>query len=107
MRCFDAAGIPYKTVEEIQERRAGIFEIGAIDGVARAGGSSWQSLANGRPDVESDYLNGEIVRLGRLHGVPTPVNAAMQNLMDRMVRSGAAPNSLSLADIEALIDAEV
>ena len=106
MRCFDAAGIPYKTVEEIQERRAGIFEIGEIDGVARAGGSSWQSLANGRPDVESDYLNGEIVRLGRLHGVPTPVNAAMQNLMDRMVRSGAAPNSLSLAEIEALINAE-
>ena len=75
--------------------------------MARAGGSSWQSLANGRPDVESDYLTGEIVRLGRLHGVPTPVNAAMQNLMERMVRSGAAPNSFSLAEIEALIDAEV
>lgn len=106
IQCYEAAGIGYKTVEEIQERRADIFEIGKIGGVARAGGSSWQSLANGRPDVETDYLNGEIVRLGRLHGVPTPANAAMQKLMQRMVRNGARPNSLSLAEIEALIEAE-
>ena len=26
--------------------------------------------------VETDYLNGEIVLLGRLHGVATPVNDA-------------------------------
>ena len=106
VECYEAAGIEYKTLKEIHDRRAGIIEIGEIGGAARAGGSSWQSLANGRPDVESDYLNGEIVRLGRLHGVPTPVNAAMQNLMDRMVRTGAAPNSFSLAEIEALINAE-
>ena len=106
MRCYEAGGIDFKTIEEIRERRAGIFEIGKIDGVGRAGGSSWQSLANGRPDIETDYLNGEIVRLGRFHGVPTPANAAMQNLMNRMIRSGVAPNSLSLAEIEALIEAE-
>ena len=28
--------------------------------------------------IETDFLNGEIVLLGRLHGVPTPVNAAIQ-----------------------------
>ena len=28
--------------------------------------------------IETDFLNGEIVLLGRLHGVPTPVNAAVQ-----------------------------
>ncbi len=34
----------------------------------RPGGSTWQSLARGST-VEVDYLNGEIVLLGRLHGV--------------------------------------
>ena len=41
-----------------------------IDGRQRAGSSSWQSLARGTGTIETDYLNGEIVLLGRLHGVP-------------------------------------
>lgn len=33
-----------------------------------------QDLAAGKP-LELEALNGEVVRLGRVHGVPTPVNA--------------------------------
>ena len=44
-------------------------------GVERTGGSSTQSLARGTGSIETDWLNGEIVLLGRLHGVPTPANA--------------------------------
>ena len=47
---------------------------------SRPGASSWQSLARGTGSIEADYLNGEIVLLGRLHGVATPVNAALQRL---------------------------
>ena len=36
-------------------------------------GSTWQSLARGRPS-EIDYLNGEIVRLGEQLNLPTPFN---------------------------------
>jgi 2-dehydropantoate 2-reductase len=36
-------------------------------------GSTWQSIARGRP-TEIDYLNGEIIRLGQEFGVPTPYN---------------------------------
>ena len=42
--------------------------------------STWQSHARGASS-EIDYLNGEIVLLGRLHGVPTPVNARLQRLL--------------------------
>ena len=104
--CFDAAGIPYRTLKEMRERRGDLMKTGKIDGVGRAGGSSWQSLQNGRPDNEVDYLNGEIVQLGRLHGVPIPANAAMQNLMIRMTRDGIAPRSLDMDEIDALIAAE-
>jgi 2-dehydropantoate 2-reductase len=36
-------------------------------------GSTWQSLARGRP-TEIDFLNGEITRLGARLGLPTPFN---------------------------------
>jgi len=39
-------------------------------------GSTLQSIRRGRP-TEIDYLNGEIVGLGRKLGTPTPVNAAL------------------------------
>ena len=38
------------------------------------GGSSWQSIQRGTGNIETDFLNGEIVQLGRLHGIPTPAN---------------------------------
>ena len=44
------------------------------------GGSSWQSLARGTGSIEAEFLNGEIVLLGALHGVATPVNALLQRL---------------------------
>ena len=34
------------------------------------GGSTWQSLMKGASTLETDYFNGEILMLGRLHGVP-------------------------------------
>ena len=40
-------------------------------------------------------LNGEIVLLGRLHGVPTPANEALQALGNEMARTGLGPGSFS------------
>jgi 2-dehydropantoate 2-reductase len=49
--------------------------------------------------VETDWLNGEIVLLGRLHGVPTPVNALLQRLANEAARAGRAPESLPAKEI--------
>jgi 2-dehydropantoate 2-reductase len=70
-----------------------------VDGQKRSGGSSWQSLARGTHSIESDYLNGEIVMLGRLHGVPTPVNALMQRVANEQARIGARPQSVPVAQL--------
>ena len=70
-----------------------------IGGERRGGGSSWQSLARGTGAIEADYLNGEIVLLGRRHGVPTPVNAALQRVANRMARERIPPASLTLEEI--------
>ncbi|MDZ7679959.1 MAG: 2-dehydropantoate 2-reductase N-terminal domain-containing protein [Acidimicrobiales bacterium] len=87
---FEAAGIDVVSGEQDRERRGDILQIGAIGDVeSRPGGSTWQSLARGQGSVETDYLNGEIVLLGRLHGVATPCNALLQRWMARAVAGGA------------------
>lgn len=105
--CLDAAGIDRASHEEDTERRGDIIRWGGPEAQARGGSSSWQSLARGTGSIEADYLNGEIVLLGRLHGVPTPVNATLQRLASRAAREGWAPGSMSPdAVIRMVTDAE-
>lgn len=59
-------------------RHALLRAIGARYGQARS--SMLYALERGRPP-EVDYLNGEIVRAGQHHGVPTPANAALVELV--------------------------
>jgi 2-dehydropantoate 2-reductase len=53
--------------------------------------------------VETDYLNGEVVLLGRLHGVPTPANELLQRLANEAAREGRRPGSLGERDLLALL----
>lgn len=98
--CFAAAGW---TVTDAADFRAeaGAFQMAAVNGQLRGGGSTWQSVERGLPSVETDYLNGEIVRLGRLHGAPTPVNAAIQARMREIIRRSRAPQTLDPAELLA------
>jgi 2-dehydropantoate 2-reductase len=54
--------------------------MGTIPGRRRIGSSTLQSILRGTGALETDFLNGEIVWLGRLHGMATPVNAALCKL---------------------------
>ncbi len=99
--CYRAAGIDWASDDEMNERRRPMSPMREIAGHARAGGSSWQSLARKTGSIETDYLNGEIALLGRLHGVATRANAALQAIASRMARDGAAPGSVSVHDVEA------
>jgi 2-dehydropantoate 2-reductase len=96
--CFSAAGW---RVTDSDTYRAGTsaLQIVAVGGRPRSGGSTWQSVERGLPTVETDFLNGEVVRLGRLHGVPTPVNAAVQARMREITRRSLPPGSLEPADL--------
>ena len=90
-----AAGIDCASAEEEVARRGDLLSLRPIAGERRGGGSSWQSLARGTGTIEADLLNGEIVLLGRLHGVPTPVNALLQQVANELARSGAPPGSVT------------
>lgn len=96
-----AAGIDAASREEDATRRGDLISLRRIGGERRGGGSTWQSLARGAGSVEADLLNGEIVLLGRLHGVATPVNALLQEVANDLARRGAAPGSLTEDDLRA------
>jgi 2-dehydropantoate 2-reductase len=101
---YRAAGIDHESLADQDVRRTNCFRLGEVPGIDRLGSSTAQSLARGTGSVETDYLNGEIVLLGRLHGVPTPVNAALAALGHRLIAERLAPRSLTLADVEAMIE---
>jgi 2-dehydropantoate 2-reductase len=93
---FLAAGLEFEQdeVADVHERWQR-WEIGEIRGRARGGGSTWQSVVRGRTSLETDYLNGEIALLGRLIGVPTPVNELLQELAFETVHERHEPGWLS------------
>ena len=98
-----AAGIEF-VAEEVNDvvGRWKRLELQPIAGRERAGSSTRQSLTRGAPTVETDYLNGEIALIGRLHGEPTPVNDALCELSARHVRERRAPQTLPAAEVLAL-----
>ena len=97
---LNAAGIDFVAdeVNDVQARWARL-DVKPIEGRPRAGSSTRQSLVRGAPTVESDYLNGEIGLIGRLHGVPTPVNDALCELSDRHVRERLAPGTVPAEEV--------
>jgi 2-dehydropantoate 2-reductase len=97
-----AAGIGYASEQDSAAASGGRVQIVPVNGTERTGGSSWQSLTRGTGSIEADFLNGEIVLLGREHGVPTPVNEVLQRLANQAARQRRAPRSISPAEIMAL-----
>jgi 2-dehydropantoate 2-reductase len=101
-----AAGIPVISTEEDLARRGDALQIRPVGGEQhRAGGSTWQSLQRGTGTIETDYLTGEVVLLGRLHDVPTPANRALQEIAARMALTGEPPASRTEDDVLSSLDA--
>jgi 2-dehydropantoate 2-reductase len=95
-----AAGIDFASREEDRAQRGDVLKVADT----RTGGSSWQSLARGTGSIEADYLNGEIVLLGRLAGVDAPRNEHARRLANRFARQGIPVGSLSPAEWLSTMD---
>jgi 2-dehydropantoate 2-reductase len=90
-----AAGIDVASIEEDRERRGNRL----TPNLARGGGSTWQSLRRATGSLETDYLNGEIALLARLHGVESPVNAMLQAVANDAARRRLPPGSFDAAEL--------
>lgn len=68
------------------------LDIRPVPGQVNGKRSTWQSFARGRGS-EIDFLNGEIVYLGRRHGTSTPVNERVQRVLGALATAGGGVQS--------------
>ena len=108
-RVWRAAGIDFEDSAEFAARREqryrGSDRWPPHYGPPRRGGSSWQSLMRGAGSIESEFLNGEVVQLGRRLGIPAPCNEVLWRRADEMARAGAPPGRFTIADLTREADA--
>jgi 2-dehydropantoate 2-reductase len=105
MDVLRAASIDFIGREEDRARRGDLLTMSSPGTMQRGGGSTWQSLVRGTGTVETDYITGEIVLRGRLHGVATPVNELLQRLVNEMAREHRPPGAATEAQVLAQLEA--
>jgi len=101
--CYRAAGIEWTDDEAYGARKSNSVQMVKVDGEEHRP-SAWQSVARQTGSIEADFFNGEIVLLGRMHGVRTPANHLLQRLANRLVSQKEEPGSWSLERIMGMID---
>jgi 2-dehydropantoate 2-reductase len=103
-RVLDAAGIGYISEAEESAARAAGFTIRPVPGIPQfVGGSTWQSLQRGTGNIETDYLNGEIVMIAHRIGIEAPINQQLATLARRAAATGAKPGDMSTQQLADLL----
>ncbi|HEX2783078.1 MAG TPA: 2-dehydropantoate 2-reductase N-terminal domain-containing protein [Ilumatobacteraceae bacterium] len=103
-RAYGAAGIRWEQSPEraeLYKPRAAQMQFDIPAGDTFLGGSTWQSLMKGATSLETDYFNGEILLLARLHGLPAPANEFLQRYAIRMLQGEVVAGSLTTDELDA------
>jgi 2-dehydropantoate 2-reductase len=103
-RVLDAAGIAYIGDDEETAARAAGFTLKPVAGVDQfVGGSTWQSLQCGTGNIETDYLNGEVVMIAHQIGMEAPINEQLAILARQAAATGAKPGDISVERLADLL----
>jgi 2-dehydropantoate 2-reductase len=101
---FRESGIEWASEVEEAEWRGDIFSIRQVPGTPEElGGSTWQSVTRGTGSVETDYLNGEVALLARLHGLDARLNETVQRISREVARGALAAETMTVEELNALI----
>lgn len=99
------AGIEFVSFEISTAARANGPTIRPVPGWnAGPSNSTWQSLSRNTGNVETDFLNGEIVRLAHRHGITAPLNAALARAARAAVWNGLGPSHYSAEQLAELLE---
>jgi 2-dehydropantoate 2-reductase len=104
---LERAGIEFVSFETANAARSNGPTPRPVPGFADApGDSTSQSLVRRTGNVETDFLNGEIVRLAHRHGGAAPMNSALTNAARAAARDGAAPGGYTARQLAELVGLE-
>ncbi|MBA7635714.1 hypothetical protein ES703_43318 [subsurface metagenome] len=74
---------------------------GSLDTEAQS--STWQSLAREQGTVETEFLNGEVIRLARRLGRQAPINEMLLRISQEMAGNRELPGKYSPAQLSELL----
>jgi 2-dehydropantoate 2-reductase len=97
--CLRAHGVDVARATLLADERSKLVHYHPIGSIRRVGSSSWQSVLRGTGNVETDYLNGEIVALGQRYGITTPVNELLLRRTNEMARLGRTPGTVPVNEL--------
>jgi 2-dehydropantoate 2-reductase len=98
------AGIEFVSFDTSTAARADGPTIRPVPGWnAGPNNSTWQSLSRNTGNVETDFLNGEIVRIAHRQGIEAPLNAALACVAHVAVHNGLGPSPCSAAELAELL----
>jgi 2-dehydropantoate 2-reductase len=118
LRVLDAAGIaveppkgepspvPIRKMTEALKQGAKVAENPeSLPVEKRTYASMWQDLRLGRRSHEAEFLNGEIVEIGKRVGIATPYNSTLLGVIDRMFDERLDPGIYTPAELKRLVKA--
>ena len=97
------ADIRWVSAEELEQEWSEITMPlrGRLDTEAQS--STWQSLARGQGSVETEFLNGEIVRLAKKLGGQAPINETLLRICQEMAANREPPGKYTPAQLCTLL----
>ena len=97
------AGIRWIPIEEVRREWPEINERlrGSIE--VKSYGSTWQSLARRQGTVESEFTNGEVVRLANKLGIKAPINETLMHISQEMAANREPPGKYTPAQLCKLL----
>ncbi|MEI7716187.1 MAG: 2-dehydropantoate 2-reductase N-terminal domain-containing protein [Mycobacterium sp.] len=106
-RVLRSAGIEFVSFETSKSVRATGPIIREVPGwQGGPSNSTGQSLSRNTGNIETDFLNGEIVRIAHRHGIAAPLNAAVASAARMALRAGLGPGAYSVAQLAELLGAD-
>ena len=116
LRVLDAAGIAVEPpdsepspiriremTDKLREPPKHPFDPNRVSQGSQTYSSMWQDLHLGRKAHEAEFLNGDIVALGRKLGIPTPFNSTLLEIIDRMFAEALRPGLYSPDELHDLL----
>ena len=98
------AGIEFVPFEVSSAARVNGPTVRPVPGTDRViPNSTWQSLHRNSGSVETDFLNGEIVRIAHQHGATAPLNATLARLAREAADTGRGPGELTTVELAAAL----
>ncbi len=97
------AGIGWISLEDLAEEWPEITlpPRGSLD--MEAQGSTWQSLTRRQGSVETEFLNGEVVRLAKKLGQRAPINEELLRISEEMAANRETPGKYTPNQLCALL----